>query len=811
MPPSPNGGGRPGTKSPYPPPGGTTVPRRPPATLQPGTAGDTDALPSASGEARREPQVPEGGASKATKMRRTPTSSPPAMPGRSRTRPAKPRFAAHGKPRGGTVREPGPPALGAVHPRSAHADPKPDGDLAGILRERFGHPSFLPHQETACQAVTAGRDVLLVMPTGAGKSLCYQLPALARGATALVISPLIALMEDQTQKLRELGLRAERIHSGRDRLDSRQVCREYLRGELDYLYIAPERLGVPGFPEFLARRTPGLVAVDEAHCISMWGHDFRPDYRRLRERVPALRPAPVIALTATATPRVQRDIVEQLGLEDCKQLIHGFRRDNLQIEVVELKPSLRISALHRLLGDSARRPAIVYAPTRKAAEEQAEALQSGLPAAAYHAGMLPQERKDVQTAFLQGDLEVIVATIAFGMGIDKANVRTVIHTGLPGSIEGYYQEIGRAGRDGLPSKAILLHAWIDRKTHEFFLERDYPDPGVLTRLYGALSANPLPMDSLLRMADSDAQRAEKAIEKLWTYGGVRFDNDENAFRGDSGWHAPYVEQREFRQSQLDLVTAFTRSQDCRMLGLVRHFGDLEDSLSPCGKCDNCSPDACAVKTYRSATAAETNALQDALAALRQRDFQSTGMLFKHCAEPVNMKRGPFERLIDSAAQAGLVEVHNDEFVNREGKLIKFRRLSLTAEGRTERSPSCKLRLTDESAGLPTAPPRRKARRKPTRRTRASAKRGSGSQLRIGDPRSEASDEMLAAALRAFRKSEAQRMRVPPFRVFTNSCLDGLVAHRPQNRKQLLDVPGIGPAIAKKHGTRILEVIRKVEG
>jgi len=220
-------------------------------------------------------------------------------------------------------------------------DPAPEGDLRRLLRERFGFEAFRPYQEAVCRVTAAGGDALLVMPTGAGKSLCYQLPGLARRGTTLVISPLIALMDDQVAKLRETGLRAERIHSGRDRAESRRVCQDYLAGQLEFLFIAPERLSVPGFPEMLARHRPSLIAVDEAHCISHWGHDFRPDYRRLQDKLPLLRPAPVIALTATATPLVQRDIVEQLGIDGARLFIHGFRRDNIAIEVVELKPSLR--------------------------------------------------------------------------------------------------------------------------------------------------------------------------------------------------------------------------------------------------------------------------------------------------------------------------------------------------------------------------------------------------------------------------------------------------------------------------------------
>ncbi|MBI3555965.1 MAG: ATP-dependent DNA helicase RecQ [Deltaproteobacteria bacterium] len=487
--------------------------------------------------------------------------------------------------------------------------------LNDILHNGFGFAAFRPYQEEVCRTAATGKDLLLVMPTGAGKSLCYQIPGLARQDTTLVISPLLALIEDQVAKLREKGFKAERIHSGRNREDSRQVCTEYLKGELDFLFIAPERLAVPGFLEMLARRKPALIAVDEAHCISQWGHDFRPEYRMLGQRLPVLRPSPIIALTATATPKVQDDICQQLGMPEAKRFIHGFRRTNIAIEVAELNPGERTDAVHKLLSPPERRPAIIYAPTRKKAEETAEDLARSFTVETYHAGLSAKERDRVQTAFLGGKADVIVATIAFGMGIDKADVRTVAHISLPASVEGYYQEIGRAGRDGKDSRAVLLYSFIDRKTHEFFYDRDYPKPEILDQIFKATNESSQDQDELQQRLKMDADTFAKALEKLWIQGGVLIDADQRVMRGQPSWMAAYVSHCNHRKAQLELITKFAGSQACRMLSLVSYFGDQADGGKVCGICDFCAPQTVKVGLTRQLNLEEEAAAATILRAL----------------------------------------------------------------------------------------------------------------------------------------------------------------------------------------------------
>lgn len=659
-------------------------------------------------------------------------------------------------------------------------------DLQTLLRERFGLEAFRPFQETVCRALVAGSDALLVMPTGAGKSLCYQLPALARGGTALVVSPLIALMEDQVGQLQGRGLRAERIHSGRERSESRRVCADYLAGKLDFLFVAPERLGVAGFAEFLARRIPALIAVDEAHCISQWGHDFRPDYRMLGARLAGLRAAPLIAMTATATPLVQRDILRQLELPQARAFIHGFRRDNIAIELVELNPGARVEAILRLLNDVSMRPAIVYAPTRKAADQTAADLSLAFPTAAYHAGMSPAKRDAVQSGFLSGRFAVVVATIAFGMGIDKADVRTVVHAALPSSLEGYYQEIGRAGRDGLPSRALLLHGWVDRRTHEFFLKRDYPDPADLQRVFSVLDETPREPAEIAARSALPSEQVDTALEKLWIHGGATIESDQRVRRGSTGWDRGYAVQRAHKIGQLDLVSSFTQGHACRMLQLVRHFGDREDSGEVCGHCDVCAPESTLLLRREPATRFEAAAMERILGALKTQDDQPTGRLFRELIEG-HLKRDEFESMLTALSRAGKLTVHEDAF-EKDGRPIRYQRARLTADGAI--SPDC--------AAVCMI-------RQPAAKARPGKRRGKRGKTEQALPQAPAD---LVEALTRWRLHEARRRAAPAFTILNNATLQRIAALRPDSEDKLLEIKGIGPALAKRHGSEILKIVAR---
>lgn len=339
-----------------------------------------------------------------------------------------------------------------------------------LLKTHFGYDDFRPLQEEIIQSVLDGKDAFVLMPTGGGKSLCFQLPSLMNDGLTLVVSPLIALMKDQVDSLTANGISAAYLNSSLTKKERAAIEERAIQGELDLLYVAPERLSSFGFNDFLEKLNVSLVAIDEAHCISEWGHDFRPDYRNLRHLRMRLSGVPFMALTATATQRVRQDILRQLVMPKAQVFVSSFNRPNLTYHI---RPKLDMfPQLLKLLKEHEGASTIIYSFSRKDTESLALQLNhKGYKTLAYHAGLPAQERKRVQESFIRDEVSIIVATIAFGMGIDKPDVRLVVHTDLPKTIEGYYQETGRAGRDGLPSECVLFYSFGDKRKQEFFIDQ----------------------------------------------------------------------------------------------------------------------------------------------------------------------------------------------------------------------------------------------------------------------------------------------------------------------------------------------------
>jgi ATP-dependent DNA helicase RecQ len=524
--------------------------------------------------------------------------------------------------------------------------------LLTTLQKHFGHHTFRPGQEQLVAAVLSGRDVLAVMPTGSGKSLGYQLPAVVLPGTTLVVSPLISLMKDQVDDLNRRGIASAALHSMLSSESRREVVNAARAGRLRLLYVAPERFASNDFVRLLGELTIARFVIDEAHCVSEWGHDFRPDYRRLRAAAATCRTSdekpgrpPIAAFTATATPEVRDDIVALVGLESPQILVAGFDRPNIYLRVERIDDEEeKHELLPRLV--SGRR-ALVYAATRRSAEAAAATLQgAGIQAAAYHAGLEDEQRTRVQDAFAAGSLRVVCATNAFGMGIDRPDVDAVVHFAIPGSVEAYYQEIGRAGRDGRPATATLLWDYADVATRQFLI--DSPRGEKPRR------------SAFIRRKAASVGAAGAASE---------VDSTEVAGR------------KEIEHEKLHRMIAYAETSQCLRATILHYFGDpaVRDR---CGSCGNCQPqgsmdayDRELVRKILSGIAragerygrrkivamlvGDTSELPPGLTTL------STTGLLRH--EP----SVTIERWIDAGVAAGLIAISND----------RYRTLSLTAHGR----------------------------------------------------------------------------------------------------------------------------------
>jgi ATP-dependent DNA helicase RecQ len=434
-------------------------------------------------------------------------------------------------------------------------------DLTRQLSERFGFARFRPGQEEVIRAVLAGRDAMAIMPTGQGKSLCYQFPATQLPGLTLVISPLIALMQDQVAAMRQRKIAAAAFHSGLNGLEKSRVMENLSQKRLQLLYLAPERMQHEGFLRLLRSLWVSLLVVDEAHCISQWGHDFRPDYLKIGRLRQELTNPPCLALTATATTRVQTDLCKRLSLRDPFRLVTGFRRANLALSVRLCQSRQeKLATLERLVGEIEQGTVLIYCATRRSVEEVAEWLERSQQSVGfYHAGLSDEGRQLVHDDFRRGTVRILAATNAFGMGIDKSDVRLVVHFDIPGSVEAYYQEVGRAGRDGHPASCVLLFHDRDLSTQEYFIQQ----------------------------AAKDSEGADRA-ERMKT----------------------------LLQEMLGYVSVPT----CRQVAILEYFSDDDElALGPCGRCDRCAaPQRQPAKTVSQDVTVSSKAILDTVSWCRGR-------------------------------------------------------------------------------------------------------------------------------------------------------------------------------------------------
>jgi ATP-dependent DNA helicase RecQ len=650
-----------------------------------------------------------------------------------------------------------------IEPRSPGAGRLTDAELDGGLT-RLGYERFRPGQREAIETLLSVGRLLLVAPTGGGKSLTYQLPATLLAGTTLVISPLIALMQDQVQALEQRGVAVTFLSSTLEAGEMRRRMARAAAGDFTLLYVAPERLTYPGFKALLADLEIPLVAVDEAHCISQWGHDFRPEYLQLGDLLADVRPPRMLACTATATPVVRDEIVARLGLgADTPQIVQGFARPNLILRAFEISgPRERARHVDAQLLESLGRPgdargvAIVYAMTRVGAEQEAERLAAkGWRTVAYHAGLERDVRARAQAMFSNGSVDVVAATVAFGMGIDRPDVRAVVHLSPPGSIEAYYQEVGRAGRDGQPAWGLLL-------------------------------VSPGDMALRRRLLESAEGATAETLEHKW-----------NLF--------------------LELLR-WAEGGSCRHDAILRYFGDEAETLAGCGICDVCeSLGASGARQDQEQAALVVRKALSGVARVHGRfGMNAAVQLVRGVADERLVRSG-----LDQATTFGVLREHSEEW------LLRLLRRLVTAgwvEFSTGDRPVVRLTEAGRAVMKGERPPRvllpplaRVALAATPRSLRRRAAPGFSAAARAGAPEAgpeysaRSGEEEVFEALRRHRMELSRALGAPPYVVASDRTLRELASFRPRTLRELEGVYGIGPSKLERFGRGFLDVIARALG